>query len=212
MVRPDNKEKNVTYQVHGVSPSGNCYKVRLVLEQLGLPYTWHEVDMMNGATRTDAFRKINPNGKVPVLVIDGETTLSESDAILCYLADGSPLMPADRLERAQVLQWMFFEQYSHEPYVAVARFIRQFLKQPDDARLPDKVAGSYRALDVMEQHLATRTFFVGERYTVADIALYAYTHVADEAGLDLARYPHIRAWLERVRTQARHVDMPGVDQ
>lgn len=201
----------MTYQVHGVSPSGNCHKVRLALEQLGLPYVWHEVDMMNGATRTEAFRKINPNGKVPVLVIDDHTILSESNAILCYLADGTPLLPDDRLERAQTLQWMFFEQYSHEPYIAVARFILQFLKQPDDARLPDRIAGSYRALDVMEQHLATRTFFVGERYTVADIALHAYTHVADEANVDLSRYPAIRAWLERVRAQPRYVAMPGVE-
>ena len=200
----------MTYHVHGVSASGNCYKVRLALEHLKLPYVWHEVDMMHGATRTDAFRKLNPNGKVPVLCIDETTTLSESDAILCYLADGTSLMPDDRLQRAQVLQWMFFEQYSHEPYVAVARFIRQFLKQPDDPRLPEKTAGSYRALDVMEQHLATRSFLVGERYTVADIALFAYTHVADEAGLDLSRYPGIRAWLERVRCQPRHVVMPGV--
>jgi glutathione S-transferase len=201
----------VTYQVHGVSASGNCYKVRLALEQTGQPYVWHEVDMMKGATRTDAFLKLNPNGKVPVLVIDENTVLSESGAIVAYLADGTPLLPADRLERAQALQWMFFEQYSHEPYVAVARFIRQFLKRDDDPRLPDKTAGSYRALDVMEKHLATRAFFVGERYTIADIALYAYTHVADEAGLDLARYPAIRAWLERVRTQPRHIEMPGVD-
>ncbi|MDR5736929.1 MULTISPECIES: glutathione S-transferase family protein [unclassified Caballeronia] len=201
----------MTYHVHGVSASGNCYKVRLALEQLNLPYAWHEVDMMHGATRTDEFKKLNPNGKVPVLCIDETTTLSESDAILCYLADGTPLMPDDRLQRAQVLQWMFFEQYSHEPYVAVARFILQFLKQSDDPRLPDKTAGSYRALDVMEQHLATRTFLVAERYTVADIALFAYTHVADEAGLDLSRYPSIRAWLDRVRSQPRHVAMPGVD-
>jgi glutathione S-transferase len=202
----------VTYQVHGVSASGNCYKVKLALEQLNLPYAWHEVDMMNGATRTDAFRKLNPNGKVPVLQIDDTTCLSESDAILCYLAEGTPLMPADRLARAQVLQWMFFEQYSHEPNVAVARFILQFLKTPDDPRLPEKIAGSYRALDVMEAHLATRAYFVGERYTVADIALYAYTHVAGEANLDLVRYPAIRAWLERVRTQPRHLDMPHADQ
>jgi glutathione S-transferase len=121
-------------------------------------------------------------------------------------------MPTDRLARAQVLQWMFFEQYSHEPNVAVARFILQFLKRADDPRLPEKTAGSYRALDVMEAHLATRTFFVGERYTVADIALYAYTHVADQANLDLSRYPAIRAWLGRVRSQPRHVEMPAVDQ
>nr|WP_284503738.1 MULTISPECIES: glutathione S-transferase family protein [unclassified Caballeronia] len=203
---------HVTYQVHGVSSSGNCYKVRLALEQLNLPYVWHEVDMMNGATRTESFLKLNPNGKVPVLVIDEQMALTESNAILCYLADGTPLLPADRLERARVLQWMFFEQYSHEPYVAVARFIKQFLKKHDDPRLPDKIAGSYRALDVMEQHLATRTFFAAERYTVADIALYAYTHVADEAGLDLASYPAIRAWLARVKNQPGRIDMPSVDQ
>jgi glutathione S-transferase len=202
----------VTYQVHGVASSGNCYKVRLALEQLNLPYAWHEVDMMHGATRTEAFLKLNPNGKVPVLRIDDTTCLCESGAILCYLAEGTPLMPTDRLARAQVLQWMFFEQYSHEPNVAVARFILQFLKRADDPRLPEKTAGSYRALDVMEAHLATRTFFVGERYTVADIALYAYTHVADQANLDLSRYPAIRAWLGRVRSQPRHVEMPAVDQ
>jgi len=202
----------VTYQVHGVASSGNCYKVRLALEQLNLPYAWHEVDMMHGATRTETFLKLNPNGKVPVLRIDDMTCLCESGAILCSLAAGTPLMPTDRLARAQVLQWMFFEQYSHEPNVAVARFILQFLKRADDPRLPEKTAGSYRALDVMEAHLATRTFFVGERYTVADIALYAYTHVADQANLDLSRYPAIRAWLGRVRSQPRHVEMPAVDQ
>jgi glutathione S-transferase len=198
--------------VHGVSASGNCYKVRLVLEQLQLPYVWHEVDMMNGATRTEAFRKLNPNGKVPVLQIDEKTVLVESDAILCYLAEGTHLMPAGRLARAQVLQWMFFEQYSHEPNVAVARFILQFLREPDDPRLPEKTAGSYHAFDVMESHLATRRYFVEEQYSVADIALYAYTHVAHEANLDLSRYAAIRAWLERVRTQSHHVVMPGVDQ
>jgi glutathione S-transferase len=167
--------------------------------------------MMNGATRTEAFRQLNPNGKVPVLQIDEHTCLFESDAILFYLAEGTPLLPTDRLSRARVLQWMFFEQYSHEPNVAVARFILQFVKHPDDPRLPEKIAGSYRALDVMETHLATRTYFVDEQYTIADIALYAYTHVADEANLDLGRYPAIRAWLARVKAQPRHIEMPGVD-
>jgi glutathione S-transferase len=201
----------VVYQVHGVASSGNCYKVRLALEQLSRPYVWHEVDMMNGATRTDAFRQLNPNGKVPVLQIDEHTCLFESDAILFYLAEGTPLLPTDRLSRARVLQWMFFEQYSHEPNVAVARFILQFVKHPDDPRLPEKTAGSYRALDVMETHLATRTYFVDEQYTIADIALYAYTHVADEANLDLGRYPAIRAWLARVKSQPRHIEMPAAD-
>jgi glutathione S-transferase len=194
-----------------MASSANCYKVRLALEQLNRPYVWHEVDMMNGATRTEAFRQLNPNGKVPVLQIDEHTCLFESDAILYYLAEGTPLLPTDRLSRARVLQWMFFEQYSHEPNVAVARFILQFVKHPDDPRLPEKTAGSYRALDVMEMHLATRTYFVDEQYTIADIALYAYTHVADEANLDLGRYPAIRAWLARVKAQPRHIEMPGVD-
>jgi glutathione S-transferase len=200
----------VSLKVYGLSSSGNCHKVRLALEQLELPYEWHEVDMMNGGTRTGAFLALNSNGKVPVLQIDEATVLPESNAILCYLAEGTPLMPTDRLARARVLQWMFFEQYSHEPYVAVARFILQYLKQPDDPRLPDKTAGSYRAFDVMESHLATRRFFVDERYTVADIALYAYTHVADQANLDLGRYPAIRAWLARVKGQPRYIDLPGV--
>jgi glutathione S-transferase len=156
--------------------------------------------------------KRNPNGRIPTLQLDDGAHLAESNAILYYLADATPLLPIERLGRAQVLQWMFFEQYSHEPNVAVARFILQFLKTPDDPRLPEKIAGSYRALDVMEAHLATRAYFVGERYTVADIALYAYTHVAGEANLDLVRYPAIRAWLERVRTQPRHIDMPHADQ
>lgn len=202
----------MTYEVHGVASSGNCYKVRLVLEQLGLPYVWHEVDMMNGATHTDAFHQMNPNGKVPVLRIDEHTCLSESGAILFYLAEGTPLIPTDRLARARMLQWMFFEQYTHEPSVAVARFILQFLERADDPRLPEKVAASYRALDVMEQHLAARSFFVDERYTLADIALYAYTHVAHEASLDLTRYPAIRAWLARVRSQPGHVEMPPVSR
>lgn len=201
----------MTYQVHGVASSGNCYKVRLALEQLNLPYVWHEVDMMNGATRTDLFRRMNPNGKVPVLQIDENTCLFESDAILYYLAEGTALLPTDRLARARVLQWMFFEQYSHEPNVAVARFILQFAKKPDDPRLPEKTAGSYRALDVMETHLASRTYFVDEQYSIADIALYAYTHVADEANLDLGQYPAVRAWLARVKAQPGHIEMPGVD-
>lgn len=196
------------YEVHGVASSGNCYKVRLLLEQLGLPYQWHEVDMLHGATREAPFLAMNPNGKVPLLRIDAQTFLPESNAILHYLAEGSPLLPADRLERAQVLQWMFFEQYSHEPYIAVARTIVKFLHQPDDPRLPEKRAGGHRALAVMEAHLKTRTFFVAERYTIADIALFAYTHAAGDGGIDLDRYSAVRAWLDRVRAQPNHLTMP----
>lgn len=196
------------YVVHGVAASGNCYKVRLLLEQLGLPYEWREVDMMHGGTHAPEYLKMNPNGKVPVLQIDASTFLSESNAILHYLAEGTPLLPTERLERARVLEWMCFEQYSHEPYIAVARFIRKFLKRDDDPRLDEKTNGGYRALGVMQQHLSTRTFFVGERYTIADIALFAYTHVADESGFDLSDYPAVRAWLDRIRAQPGFEPMP----
>ena len=164
--------------------------------------------MMNGATRTDAFAKLNPNGKVPVLRIDENTCLFESDAILCYLAEDTPLMPSGRIERAQVLQWMFFEQYSHEPYIAVARFWKHFfdrLTPQQETNLPDIMKKGYAALDVMEKHLSSNTFFVGNRYGLADIALYAYTHVADEGGFDLSRYAQITAWLARVASQPGHV-------
>jgi glutathione S-transferase len=201
----------VVFTVYGNSDSGNSYKVKLALEQLGLRYKWVQVDSTRGETRTAEFLAMNPNGKVPTLRLEDGSFLPESNAILCYLAEGSALMPAVRLERARVLQWMFFEQYSHEPNVAVARFILQFAKNPGDPRLPEKTAGSYRALDVMETHLATRTYFVDEQYSIADIALYAYTHVADEANLDLGRYPAICAWLARVKAQPCHVEMPGVD-
>ena len=183
--------------------SGNCYKVRLLLAQLGVEYERRPLSVVDKSDREEVLGPLNPGLRVPTVILEDGRPLGESGAILWWFGDGTRYVPADRYDRAKVLQWMFFEQYSHEPYVAVARFIREFLKQQDDPRLPEKTAGSYRALDVMEQHLATRTFFVGGRYTVADIALYAYTHVADEAGLDLSPYPAIRAWLDRVRSQPR---------
>jgi glutathione S-transferase len=196
--------------VFGMSDSGNCYKVRLALEQLSLAYRWVEVDTGRGETRTPEFLAMNPNGKVPTLKLEDGSFLAESNAILNYLADGSPLLPADRLGRARVLQWMFFEQYSHEPYVAVARAILRY--QPPDsprrAELPRLLERGNQALSVMERHLEREAFFAAERYSIADIALYAYTHCAVDGGFDLAVYPAIGRWLERVRSQPRHVPMP----
>jgi glutathione S-transferase len=187
--------------------SGNGYKVRLLLAQLGQRYEWTEVDLDGGETRRPQFLQRNPNGRIPTLELDDGTNLAESNAILWYLAEGSGFVPTDRLGRAQVLQWMFFEQYSHEPYVATPRYIVKHL--PADharrAELPDRLAKGRAALGVMETHLATRRFFVLERYSIADIALYAYTHVAHEGGHDLEPYPAVREWLERVASQPKYV-------
>ena len=190
-----------------MSDSGNCYKVKLALEQLGQSYRWVEVSTTKGETKKPEFLKKNPNGQVPALELADGTVLAESNAILNYLAEGSPLLPSGRLERAQVLQWMFFEQYSHEPCVAVARAILRY--QPPDsprrAELPKLMERGNKALAVMDQHLAGAPFFAAGRYTIADIALYAYTHCAGDGGFDLGRYPAVRAWLERVKSQPGHV-------
>mgnify|MGYP001196742809 CR=1 FL=1 len=188
--------------------SGNGYKVRLALHQLGLPFTRVELDIVAGATRTPDFLAKNPNGRIPTLELADGTYLAESNAILFYLATGTPLLPDDRLECAQVLQWMFFEQYSHEPNIATARFWLHHTELTPERRaaLAEKKRLGDAALGVMESHLgASRTYFVGERYTIADIALYAYTHVADEGGFDLAPFPAVRAWLARVASQPGHV-------
>jgi glutathione S-transferase len=195
--------------VYGMADSGNCYKVKLALEQLGLPYRWVEVSTAKGETRTLEFLARNPNGQVPTLQLEDGQYLPESGAILCYLAEGTPLLPAERLERARVLQWMFFEQYSHEPCIAVARAILRY--QPPDsprraelARLRER---GDKALGVMQQHLETSNYFAGAKYSIADIALYAYTHCAADGGFELARYPAVVAWLARVRSQPGHVPL-----
>jgi glutathione S-transferase len=195
--------------VYGMADSGNCYKVKLALEQLKLPYKWVEVDTTAGGTRTREFLARNPNGKVPTLQLEDGSHLPESNAILWYLAEGTPLLPEDRLGRARALQWMFFEQYSHEPYVAVARFILRYLPpdHPRRAELPRLAERGRHALSVMEQHLAKAPYFAAGRYTVADIALYAYTHSARDGGFDLQPFPQVRAWLERVRAQPGHVPL-----
>lgn len=199
-------------KVYGTSLSGNCHKVRMALEALHLPYSWIEIDSSKGETRTPEFLARNPNGKVPVAELEPGVYLPESNAILCYLADSSPLIPADRLLRARVLQWLFFEQYSHEPFIAVARYLRLFHPDPPSQRAlaESKLPGGYRALEVMEKALADEPFLVDGRYTIADIGLYAYTHVASDGGFDLSRFPAIRAWLARVAAQPGYVAMaPG---
>ena len=195
------------YTLYDYLDSGNGYKIRLLLAQLGQAYRWIELDIMEGATRTPAFLSKNLNGRIPTLELDGGTCLAESNAILWYLAEGTPFVPVDRLGRAQVLQWMFFEQYSHEPYVATPRFILKHLpaNSPRRAELPDRLNRGRAALEVMDRHLQGQSYFVGGQYSIADIALYAYTHVANEAQLDLTPYLAVRAWIERVAAQPKYL-------
>jgi glutathione S-transferase len=197
-------------RVYGMSSSGNCYKVRLLLEQLQLPYDWIEIDTRSGTTRQAEFLDRNPNGRVPTLEYQPGQYLAESNAILVYLAEGSRFWPQHRIERAQALQWMFFEQYSHEPYIAVARFICAALPPGHERRseLPRLQERGYQALAVMERQLGATRFFAGDGYSVADIALYAYTHAAADGGFDLQRFPAVRAWIERVQSQSHFVPMP----
>ncbi len=187
--------------------SGNCYKVRLLLTQLGRPYETVEVDVVDRTGRKELLGELNPALRVPTLVLDDGRPLGESNAILWYLGDGTRYVPTDSYERGQVLQWMFFEQYSHEPHIAVARFWLMYSGTPErfQEQLPDRMKGGYAALDAMERHLESKTFLVGEQYTIADVSLYAYTHVAHEGGFELEPYPAIRTWLERVATQPGHV-------
>jgi glutathione S-transferase len=187
--------------------SGNGYKVRLLLTQLSLPFERIELDILKGETRTAEFLQKNPNGRIPVLEVETGRFLAESNAIMFYLAEGTLFFSEDRWEQAQVLQWMFFEQYSHEPNIATSRFwlMHGELTEERRAALPQKRTLGYAALDVMERHLTGRTFFVGDRYSIADIALYAYTHVAHEGGFDLGAYPQVRTWLERVRAQPKYI-------
>ncbi len=199
----------VTLRLHDNLSSGNGYKVRLLLAQLGLPFERVEYDIDRGETRTPGFlEKVNANGRVPVLELDDGQLLAESNAILYYLAEGTPFLPDGRFEKAQTIQWMFFEQYSHEPNIATPRFWtthRTEMTEERQVMLEAKRKLGYAALGVMEGHLRERVFFVGERYSIADIALYAYTHVAGEGGFDLSGLPTVCAWLGRVRNQPRHI-------
>ncbi|TKR33434.1 glutathione S-transferase family protein [Luteimonas gilva] len=197
--------------VYGYSVSGNCHKLRLLLEQLGREYRWVEIDSSKGESRTPEYLAKNPNGRVPIIELEDGRVLAESNAILCYLAEGTPFLPADKWQRAQALGWMFFEQYSHEPYVAVARFIRGWT--PIDsprraAELPRCMERGNQALAVMEKHLSEHAWFTGPDYGIADIALFAYTDVAHHGGFDLTLYPKVSDWLARVRATPGFVAMP----
>jgi glutathione S-transferase len=191
--------------------SGNCYKVRLLLAHLGVDYERREVDVVDRSNRPDLLGGLNPSLRVPTLVFDDGASLGESGAILWYFGEGTRFVPNDRYERAQVLQWMFFEQYDHEPAVAVARFWLTLSGDPGAYadRLPEKHAQGYRALDALKRHLTGRDWLVGDSMTIADLALYGYTHVAEDGGFELARYPTIRAWLARVAGEPGHVPMDG---
>ncbi|MGH7865651.1 MAG: glutathione S-transferase family protein [Candidatus Binataceae bacterium] len=188
-------------------PSGNGYKVRLLLTQLGIAFQRIEVAIFQGESRTAQFLAKFPNGRIPAIEFDDGRTLFESNAIMSYFADGTRFLPTGGFERAQVLQWMFFEQYSHEPNIATLRSWLHYAGLNDERRavLEAKRKLGYDALGVMELHLKNRNWFVGERYSIADIALYAYTHVADEGGFEMSRFPAIQMWLDRVRAQPGHI-------
>jgi glutathione S-transferase len=197
------------FRVYGDIQSGNCYKIRLLANYLDLDHEWVHVDILRNETRSEEFLARNANAKIPVIEFPDGRCLAESNAILNYLADGTEYLPADRWLRAQVLQWQFFEQYSHEPFIAVARYIAKYLGLPDDRRAEyeSKQAGGLKALGVMEQHLSRSNWFAGDRLTIADISLYAYTHVAHEGGFDLSGFPSIQNWLQRAERHPRHLTM-----
>lgn len=194
-------------KVYGDIQSGNCYKIKLMMALLGIEHEWIPVNILQGETRTPSYLAKNPNGKIPLLEFEDGTCLAESNAILNYLADGTTFLPDDRLQRARVLQWQFFEQYSHEPYIAVARFIAKYLGLPEERKqeYAAKQEGGHKALRIMEAQLAKTPYLTGDRYTIADVSLYAYTHVAEEGGFDLSAYPAVSAWLERIASHPRHV-------
>lgn len=202
------------YRVYGDMLSGNCYKIAMLLEFMGVSYDWEAVDVLSGYTQSPEFKQLNANAKIPLLEITdseagGKEYLSESNAILNYLAEGSAFLPAGGLPRARVLQWQFFEQYSHEPYIAVARFIKLFLGLPADrqAQYEGVKVGGHKALAVMDEQLSRSRYLCGETLTIADISLYAYTHVASDGGFDLAGYANILAWIARVEAQPNYLPM-----
>ena len=196
-----------TMLLYNSAVSGNCYKVRLLLAHLGVEYETVDVSVADRSGRKELLGELNPALRVPTLVLDGGRPLAESNAILWYFGDGTPYLSEDPYERAQTLQWMFFEQYSHEPFIAVVRFWLRYSGTPERFTdlLPEKTKGGYVALDALERGLEGRDFLVADRYSIADISLYAYTHVAHEGDFDLGAYPAIRAWLNRVAAQPKHV-------
>jgi len=185
-------------QIYGDSISGNCLKVKWTADRLGLSYTWHEIDILKGESRTPEYLAMNPAGQVPVVVFEDGRTLAQSNAIILHLAEGSDLIPADAFDRAKMFEWLFWEQYSHEPAIAVARFQLRYLGRQLNELEPKLVEKGYSALAVMEQALSQRDYFVGSQLSCADIALVAYTRVASEGGFDLTPYPSVTAWIDRV--------------
>lgn len=195
--------------VYGDIKSGNCYKIKLLLNLLQLEHNWQHVDILKGETQTEAFLARNPFGKVPVLEFANGQVLSESNAILNYLAEDTDYLPDNRYHRALVLQWQFFEQYSHEPFIAVARYINLYLGLPEERRAEyeSKQEGGHRALRRMEQQLEKTAYLIGDEFTIADISLYGYTHVAHEGGFDLSQYPAIQSWLNRIADMEGYISM-----
>lgn len=200
------------YKLYDFMPSGNGYKVRLLLTQLEIAFELIELNILNQETRTPEFLAINPNGKIPVLEIAPDKFISESNAILYYLSQGTAYFPQDRYQQAQVMQWLFFEQYSHEPNIATPRYWISVLKQAEQyqEQIKQKQKLGYAALNVMEQHLQSHEFLVAERYTIADIGLYAYTHVAEAGGFDLNKFPAIKSWFNRIESQPRYIKITDV--
>ncbi len=198
-------------KIYGDLISGNCHKIKLLCSLLSIGHEWIAMDIMAGDCRQADFLAKNPNGKIPLLELDNGRFLAESNAILCYLSNGTDYLPADRYLNAKILEWMFFEQYSHEPYIAVRRFINkhQGLPAARQAEYEAKFAGGEKALGIMESRLSNTDFLVGKSPTIADIALYGYTHVADEGGYDLDRYPAIQAWLGRIAALPGYESMPS---
>ena len=196
-------------KIYGDILSGNCYKIKLLTSLLEIDHQWIVIDSLSGDTKSAEFLQKNPNGQIPLLELDDGRYLSESNAILNYLAEGSELIPQDPYQHALMLQWQFFEQYSHEPYIAVARFIARYLGLPEQRRAEyeSKQEGGQRALKVMQQQLAKTPYLVNDQLSIADISLFGYTHVADEGGFDLSAYPEIIAWIERIKRHPRYIAM-----
>ena len=196
-------------KIYGDSRSGNCYKIQLLCAEMSIEYDWEEVDILAGDTRTPQFLAMNANGRTPLLVLPDGRYLPESNAILYCLADGSEFFGGDTYTRAEILQWMFFEQYSHEPYIATSRFIIKYLGNPADQQssLEEKKAGGVSALAIMEQQLQRRPFITGDTFNIADIALFAYTHVADEGGFSLEDFPAIGEWIEHIKGRPNFMPM-----
>lgn len=197
------------YKVYGDMLSGNCYKIKLLMQFLGIEHDWIHVNILAGETHTAEFKRMNPNARIPLIALEEGKYLCESNAILNYLAEGSEFLPASEYDRAKVLEWQFFEQYSHEPFIATARYINKYLGMPKErqAEYHSKQPGGHKALSLMDQHLKGNDYFVGGKPTIADISLYAYTHVADEGGFDLSDYKNIQRWFTDIESLPGYVRM-----